>query len=224
VGIILVAVVVVASAVYGAVVVSRNSNASAIATATTAAGGPAATATPTVIYSETFASSADGWSSDSNCFLGTGGYHIIARVCFAPLGTQADDNISVQTEQISGDTQQPFGLAFRHVGTDKRYDFMIDAGGHWWFEVCTGQNSDGSANCHNLVKPAFSRTIHGGLNTFNTLEAAMVGTQFTFFINGTMVGKFSDSTYSSGGIGLAGGFASSTAEFVFKNLRITAPN
>jgi hypothetical protein len=223
IGSLLAVVVILAGATIGFALLESSRQSPPIAAATATAAGPAATATPTVIYSNTFASSADGWSSDQNCFLGPSGYHVIAAVCLAPppLDSVTDADISVQAEQTSGDTSQPYGIAFRHAGTDKRYDFMIDAAGDWWLEICTGESSDSSANCHNLTTPALASNIHSGLNTFNSLEADFQGSQFTFFINGSEVGTASDSTYSAGGIGLAGGFAGASAVFVFQNLSVT---
>lgn len=41
--------------------------------------------------------------------------------------------------------------------------------------------------------------ITSGLNVENTIQAKVVGQNYTFFVNGTQVGQFSDPTFTAAG-------------------------
>lgn len=189
--------------------------------ATVTAVGPAAptaTATPgeTVLYQNTFATTASDWSNDAHCFLGTGGYHVKdGYVCYAPVGQQSDVDVTVDTKQISGSNNQPYGIAVRMSdSTGARYEFDLDAIGHWVVFRCDGKT------CDRLIDYSEAASIRGGLNTSNTLELKVKGTHFDFFANGTKIGQMDDATYASGLIGLSG---TESGECVFTNLTIAEP-
>jgi hypothetical protein len=185
------------------------------ATSTT---GPTATPSATVIYSETFAnppaSGPNGdWNEDSNCFYNNGGYHIKGGfVCFSPAAAQSDGSISVDVQQISGDTTLPYGIGFRRPAKDERYEFDVDSAGEWVFAKCD------PSSCSSIVDFTHNSAIKGGLHTTNTIKVTATGSHFDFYVNGTKVGQADDSTYSSGLLGLVG---SDNTEVVFTNLVVT---
>lgn len=179
---------------------------------------PASSPTATVIYGATFASDATGWSQDAgHCFLGTGGYHAAhGYTCFAPIGQQADVDISVKAQQVSGPTTWGYGIVLRHQGPGNTYAFMIDSNGKWVFAKCAG------SNCDNLVDFTANDAIKGGLNTVNTLEVKAVTSHFDFFVNGTKVGSFDDSTFGSGELGVVA--SGEDIECVFTDFLVSRPS
>jgi hypothetical protein len=179
--------------------------------------GPTATPKPTVLYQQSFASQppSSDWSQDDNCFYSNGGYHIKnGYFCFAPAGTQADVTITVDVQQISGDTTLPYGIGFRRPSAGKHYEFDIDSTSEWVFYSCDPNT------CNAVVDYTKNSAIKGGLNTKNTLSVTSKGSHFDFFVNGTKVGQADDSTYASGELGLLG---SENVEIVFNNLLVTKP-
>lgn len=216
---VLLLLVVTAGALFAFVPPLRTLVTSAIVSApTTSPATPTATATPaeTVLYQNTFASAASDWANDTHCSLGSGGYHVKdGYVCYAPIGQQSDVDVTVDAKQVSGATNQPYGIAIRlNDSTGARYEFDVDGIGHWVLLRCDGQS------CDRLVDYTASAAIHGGLNTSNTLEVRAKGTHFDFFANGTKIGQVDDTTYASGLVGLSG---AENGECVFANLTIAAP-
>lgn len=194
---------------------------STAATATIPSGAATATAAPTVagtvIYQNTFTSNDVGWKDDQvNCFLKSDGYHVANNYsCFAPIGVQKDVNIAVTVHEVNGPTTWPYGIMFRLDDTGDDYQFIIDSNSKWALFKCTADK------CDTLIEYTHNDVIQGGLNTPNTLEVHAKGSHFDFFVNGTKVGEADDSTYASGGIGLASG---ANVEAVFTNLVITRPD
>lgn len=179
---------------------------------------PSATATATpsnVLFQDSFTDPSTGWTNDSNCSYGSGGYHIKGSyICTAPAGEFTDATVSVTVKQISGTNLDPYGISVR-IGPQFQYhyEFDIDSNGKWVVFKC------GSNDCSKLKDYTANAAIHANLNVSNTLSVAMKGGKFTFSINGTQLGQVSDSAYSSGDIGLNG---SDGIEVVYSNFEITS--
>jgi hypothetical protein len=194
--------------------------ASANATPTVAAG-PTATATPSesILYQNTFATEAVNWGNDPHCFLGSDGYHVKdGYICYAPIGVQDNVDVTVDVKQISGPTNQPYGITWRLDSTTlARYDFVIDALGHYAFMRCDGN----SKTCDHLIDYSAAPSIRGGIDNTNTLEVKAKGPHFDFFVNGSKVAQFDETTYTSGLVGLHDAYQ---GECVFTNLTIAQPD
>jgi len=173
---------------------------------------PAATPTAvrTVVYQNTFAANANGWTQDSHCFEGTGGYHIANNsACYAPIGAQTDVDISVQAKQATGATVQPFGIIFGLDDANTEYRFMIDSSGTWVLDSCT-------ATTCGLVMDGGYAGRGGGVD--NTLEVNVKGKRFNLDVNGERVYyNYDSASYTGGRIGLA---VSNASEVVFSDLVI----
>src|SRR5215469_6650360 len=154
------------------------------------------TAVRTVVYQNTFAANANGWTQDSHCFEGTGGYHIANNsACYAPIGAQTDVDISVQAKQVTGATVQPFGIIFGLDDANTEYRFMIDSSGTWVLDSCT-------ATACGLMMDGGYAGRGGGVDT--TLEVNVKGKRFNLDVNGeTVYYNYVSASYSGGRIGLA---------------------
>jgi len=177
---------------------------------------PVATATPVLIYGDTFASNADGWSSDpGHCYFGSDGYHAAGYICYAPAGNQTDVIVSTTVQQTSGSTTEGYGLVFRRVASGNYYRFMIDSASEWFADKCVDDN------CTALVDYKSDTAIKGGLKTPNTLRVSAIGSHFDFFVNDTKVGNADDSSFSSGLVGVGGPISSDS---VFTNFLVYRPS
>lgn len=193
-------------------------NALGTAATSTQTPGAFATATPaeTVVYQNTFASTAEDWAQDDNCQSKSDGYHIAdGFICYAPIGNQSDVNVTVNVQQVSGPTTTGYGIAFRRVSAGNFYEFLIDSNGKWFFDKCV------DSTCTTIVDFTANAAIKGGLNTPNTLKVAAKGSHFEFFVNGTSVGSRDDTTFTSGIVGIESG---DTVDCAFTDLVITRPN
>jgi hypothetical protein len=164
------------------------------------------------VYSSALTGNVTDWYSGGGCAPEGDGYHITAGVaCYSNLDDQNDVTQTVTVKQLSGDTGQPYGVAFRRVSAGNRYFFDIDSNGEWGF----GKAVNGTDSF--IINATTNAAIHTGLNASNTLEVAAKGSHFTFFVNGTQVGQGDDATYVSGKWGLEG---SDNIEVVFTNITI----
>lgn len=211
VGCLVALVVVVVVAVAGGFLYLRNQPGGLTLGGATIGGN--ASSGPGVIYQDALnGSTKDQWANDSNCFFGSGGYHINAAfICYAPADKVGDAVTTVSVSQISGPITYPYGLVIRRVSKGNYYEFLIDANGKWLFDkVVNGTTTD-------IVKFKPDKAIKTGLNQSNTLSVQAKGSHFVFSVNGTQVGTADDSTFTSGETGLCG---SDSIEVVYSNLSI----
>jgi len=182
--------------------------------------GTGGTATPNLspIFSDPLTSNAYGWDTGSHCFFKSDGFHekssTQAWACVAP--TDVPDNFTAQVElkQISGATNQGYGIDFRRTGAGVEYRFAIDGYGHWTILSCNSSKCTALSNW-----TSGGGALKAGLNQENTIEVTADGSHFEFFANGTKIGQIVDSTYSSGSVALAVG--GPNMEVVYKNLVIS---
>ncbi len=97
--------------------------------------------------------------------------------------------------QLDSGHSASFGLYLRSNPAGG-YIFLINPGGSWSFYSYS--NSTGTLN-----------TIQTGSVTFNnpyapvTITVASHGSQFSFYVDNTLIGNATDATYASGGVGIA---------------------
>ncbi len=225
IGITLAIVVVIVAAVLGIVITRGNSSTTQISGAPTATLAPNATAVPTattapaatVLFKDPLTSNVNGWSSDKYCYFANNSYNVAGgAICYAPTNQVGDAVVSVDAKLLSGSDLQPYGLVVRRVSKGNFYIFEIDSTGQWDFGVSV------SNQFNELVNPTFNSALKTGLGAKNTLKVVMKGSDFTFFANGVQVGTFSDTTFTAGDTGVAGGL-SGTID-VFNNFEIDQAN
>jgi hypothetical protein len=176
--------------------------------------GTSASAAATALSSGTLLSDSmltvdSGWTIDSVCYFDSDGYHIReGYICYAPIGNQVDGTESVTAKQVSGPTNEAFGLVFRRVSKGNYYFFGIDSNSKWVLLKVVNEKST------RLQDFTANTAIKGGLNIANSLSVAMSGTTFDFSVNGQKVGTIHDSTFPQGEWGLEG---SSDGDIVFTN-------
>ena len=171
---------------------------------------------PSYIFQDSLSSNSNSWSSDTNCFFGSGGYHIKGGViCFAPTDDVADAVGTVTVKQLSGINTISYGLVFRHPSKGNFYAFEIDSNGKWQFYKTVG------GKLTTLAPYQKNAAIHVGLNVANTLQVRSVGQNYTFFVNGKKVGQFADTTFTTAGSwGLDG---ADGLEVVYSNFSLAKP-
>ena len=179
----------------------------------------AATATPsaTVIFQDALTSNTKGWLDDgTHCFFKSGGYHIkLSYFCIAPTTIpEGNLTISVNVKEVSGSNDFPFGIVLRRSG-QQYYAFEIDSQSEWVFFKATSA----SAKDTTLHTYTTNAAIHKGLNATNTLKVVIRGTVYACYVNGTLMGQVTDSSYSSGQVGLI----SEKYEAVFTDMLVTQP-
>jgi hypothetical protein len=147
-----------------------------------------------------------GWPTDSkHCFFADDGYHVKDGViCRIPIRAMADGTLLITMRILSGRPEQ--GIFFRMTDQDNAYAVALAQSGGW----SMGKMMDGETEIFKRVD--HDDVIHTGLNVANTVEIVMRGEFLTLNVNTIQVESVSDTSFSSGLIGL---YATPGTEAVF---------
>jgi hypothetical protein len=212
-------------------VLAQQQQANAQATATVNALGPQdfysqVTSTKPAISDPMSRSEASSWigikAAGSGCSFTNGAYHVSAQIkgdvllCPAILGNNFSNLIfQVQMTIIKGDGG---GLLFRanniYSGQPQVYYLEIDQFGDYALFIF--QNSNRSK----LLKYGLTSAINTGLNQANQVAVVARGSNFYFYLNKQYFAYLSDSTYSSGMIGVLAASAQHPTEVAFSNAQV----
>lgn len=175
---------------------------------------PTATPNETVVVNDALASNTLGWPKTSHCFFQNQSFHVKDnRYCYAGK-PYTDARITIQSTQIDGPADSPYGIVFRVTSLSDFYGFEVSGNGTWFVWKCT----DGK--CEKIVPSTPTSSLHGGIGETNTLSVLMQASHFEFFINGEKVGSVDNDSYTSGNVGLEAGKG---LEVAFSNLTIAVP-
>lgn len=160
------------------------------------------------------------WDESANCAFVGGTYHASSSLTdnffTCTLNAQAsnfgDLAFQVHMAIIRGDYG---GMYFRtnSTGTDY-YTFTVDQSGQYSFDVYKGNNYLKTVS--NSSGSAFKK----GLNQSNLLTVVARSSNFYLYMNGQFVARWSDASYSAGGIGLLAGDNTHPTEVAFSDLRV----
>lgn len=131
---------------------------------------------------------------------------------------------SVEATQIDGPLNNGFGMLFRvDDETDSYYVFEISGDGYVWIGWC-------SALCEEEIPLVGgdwfpSPAVEKGLQETNRLRVVADGPWMTFFVNGTQVGRTSDSRLAEGDIAvMVEALGEPGASVAFDNFTVTPPS
>ncbi len=178
--------------------------------------GGGSTTTGSVIYKDSMTDSPAGWTNSGSCTEQSDGYHITgAEVCYAPkdqTGTPSDVTVSVTVRAVTVASGGSYGIAVRRPSPGNFYAFEITADGQWvFYKAVSGGNST-------IIQDFTSNSaIHTGQTATNVLKITAKGSTFTFYANGTQLGQASDSSYTSGQVGVDG---ADNSEVVYTNFEV----
>jgi len=214
-------------------------NAAAVAAAATTTAHAQATATAraiialqnpythrgTLLFSDPLRDNSQehGWGTDApNCIFESGTYHAIAPdarfsdYCLAQATNVSDIAFEVQMQIIKGDAG---GLVFRvkrltpfSAGNDL-YAFYINQDGSYYLNRQDGPNFP-------LLTKGSNPAIQQGLNQANLIAVVAQGSTIMLYVNHQFITKVTDSTYSSGQIGLLVAPFTQPSEVVFSNVKV----
>ena len=161
-----------------------------------------------------------GWSEDApNCAFISGTYHAIAPdarysdFCLAQVSTFSDFAFEAQMQIIKGDAG---GLVFRvtrYSTTNNLYAFYIGQDGSYNLNL---QNATGFPILTRGSNPA----IHQGLNQTNLIAVVAQGSTIMLYVNHQFITKVTNSTYTSGQLGVFVTPYNQPSEVVFSNVKV----
>lgn len=145
------------------------------------------------------------------------------QIFWSNPGRNFDDVIiTVQARQSAGPNDNAYGVMCRYQDESNFYLFLISGDGYYMI----GKYETGEATIQYLTNSnefIFSDTINQGIAT-NQIRASCIGDELSLSINGIPLLTVTDSTFSSGDVGLGvSTFEPGTAVVQFDDLRVLAP-
>ena len=105
----------------------------------------------------------------------------------------------------------------RRASSGNFYTFEITPDGQWGLVKWTNDNGT-------VIKQFESNSaLQTGDGASNDLRVVVVGSQFTFYANGTQLGTATDATFTTGRTGVVNDDTDSTSEVIFTNFVVAQP-
>lgn len=191
---------------------------------------PQATSGSGIILQDDFSDSSSGWDqvneSQGSTGYQDGGYRIFVNEVNYSVwanpnqGSYGDVHIDVDAHKISGVDDNEYGIICRHADPSNYYAGVITSDGFFgfWRRVDGGDlEMIGAENMQT------SSAIHQGGET-NHIRMDCVGSTLTLYANGEMLGQATDTTITSGDVGLyAGTFDTAGTDVLFDNFVVYQP-
>jgi hypothetical protein len=184
--------------------------------------------TSRVLYEDDFSDPNSGWpasaDADKAASYADGKYLIQAftasqDVWAHPGEDFSDVTIEVDATKFSGPDNNDFGIICRFVDDNNFYFLMASSDGY----QVIGKYQDGEASFLSSEQMETTSAVNQGSAT-NHLRADCVGSTLTLYINGQQVSTVTDTSFTSGDIGLTvGTFDEPNAAVTFDNFVVTEP-
>ena len=177
------------------------------------------TVSETILYQDSFTDSPSGWLNDKNCAFKTDGYHIVGgNACLSPSTVAPTDaDIRVTVKAVTTGQNTGYGIVIRRTSAGNFYTFEITPDGQW------GMVKFANGNGTEVVQFQSDSSINTGSGATNDLRVLVVGSHFTFFVNGQQVGTVDDSTYTQGRTGVVNDDTDAKSEAIFTNFSVAQP-
>ncbi len=182
----------------------------------------------TVLFSDDFSDNDSGWdrvnTAEGVTDYADGGYRIYVNQAnhdywANPSQSFTDVRVEVDATKVGGPNDNDFGLICRYQDTQNFYSFLISSDGYYGILRVV----DGSSGTIGTDGMEPSDAILQGAST-NKVRADCVGSTLTLYVNGKQVITTSDSTFSSGDVGLmAGTFSELGTDILFDNFLVLQP-
>ncbi|HBX70334.1 MAG TPA: hypothetical protein DEH25_13385 [Chloroflexi bacterium] len=192
------------------------------------------TSTPTeppasdVLFQDDFSDDSSGWDQvnvDEGLTDYTNGVYRIwvnttSTDVWANPGLNFTDTIvEVEATKVGGPDDNDFGVICRYEDSSNFYFFIISSDGYYGL----GKVVDGEQTILGAEELMPSDAITLG-NVTNTIRADCVGSTLTLYANGTQLASESDTTFTSGDVGLlAGTFNDPGTDIHFDNFVVRQP-
>lgn len=183
-----------------------------------------------IYFQDDFSSVDSGWTEDSFpeglTDYGQDSYRILVNETYYSIwsyiehGDQADVSVEVDARKIGGDDVNEFGLVCRHLDTGNFYVGVITSDGYYGFLKTYDGGEIELIGSDTFTESAL---INKGSDS-NHIRLDCVGDTLTLYANGQILGQVTDSTITSGLVGLyAGTYEVGGTDILFDNFVVHAP-
>lgn len=153
-------------------------------------------------YSDSLSTTATGWAQTEGCGEQNSAYHVAPLnthtgvSCFAPTGRYGDLDEQVTALRVAGPTNGYYGLVFRAADASDSYVFAVTDTG----DAFVGKVAQGTLT---RLSPLWSYHAFSGYAA--TLRVVAKGSTITCYVGSVQVGTLTDTSYSTGAVGLFAG-------------------
>jgi hypothetical protein len=188
-----------------------------------------------VLFQDDFSSTSTGWDSVRDAEGVTdyenGGYRIyINKTSFSfwanpGLGSSlpGDLRIEVDATKSAGPDVNDFGVICRYSLVDEKanfYQFVVTSDGYVGIVKVTQSDQQVITAGEQLLE---SSAVNKG-NASNKIRAECIGSTLTLYVNGSQVDSVTDTSFTSGDVGLiAGTYEEAGTDVLFDNFVVTKP-
>jgi hypothetical protein len=181
-----------------------------------------------VLFQDDFSDTGSGWDRTTNENGATdyqdGGYHIYVAPEFYSLWANpgrdfTDVRVEVVGHKISGVDDNEYGVICRYVDVGNFYAASVSSDGFY----AIIRLLDGSFEYLGMEAMQTSDAVNQGSDS-NHIRLDCVGSTLTLYVNSTQVATATDSSFSSGDVGLyAGTFNSPDIDILFDDFVVYRP-
>jgi hypothetical protein len=154
----------------------------------------------TLVFSDTLKAANSNWDQNAGCAFKGGSYHVTATTiqsCTLNANvTLTNFVLEVKVTLLQGNVG---GFFFRENKLYKRSNaYLLDFDGKGNYQLWNYSTSRAAK----LIDYGFSSYLSTGYNKTNIIALVVQGSSITLHVNGHMIKRFIDGTYSSGGLSL----------------------
>jgi hypothetical protein len=182
-----------------------------------------------ILFQDDFSNTNSGWdqvrTEDGITDYESGGVYRIqvltanTDIWANPGKNFSDTRIEVEATKVGGADDNDFGLICRYQDVNNFYFFMISSDGYYG----VGRVANGNQELIGMQEMPPSDAINKG-NTKNLIRADCVGSTLTLYVNNVQLTSQTDSTFTSGDVGLlAGTYDEIGTDIHFDNFRVIQP-
>lgn len=183
-----------------------------------------------VLLQDDFSNTGSGWDrstfDEGSSDYANGGYRIFVNATSYSVWanpnqtTYTDTQVEVDATKAAGPDDNEFGIICRHADPSNYYAAIISSDGFFGFWKRVSGNDLELIGMENMGE---SSAINQG-SASNHIRLDCVGSTLSLYANGSLLGSVTDSTHTSGDVGLyAGTFDVSGTDILFDNFVVYRP-
>ncbi len=164
-----------------------------------------------------------GWDENTSCSFSAGSYHTFEKtaqhfhLCVANTPTFANFTFEVQMAIKSGGATAQGGVLFRaDLNNDRFYVLFLDTQGNYELDIQANQSGENTR----VLRSGQVSGYATGFSQVHTIGIVAKGTQITLYVDQKQVTQVTDTTYTSGQLGVISSFGSSSTEVVYNNAKV----
>lgn len=164
-----------------------------------------------------------GWDENTSCSFSAGSYHAqennkgFFHLCVANTPTFSNFTFEVQMAIKNGGTGAEGGVLFRaDVNNDRFYVLFLDTQGNYNLDIQANQSGTNSR----VLRSGQVSGYATGFFQVHTIGVVAKSSQITIYVDQKQVTQVTDTTYTSGQIGLISDYGSSPTEVVYNNVKV----